>query len=167
MRKKGYKFQTILLMLSMLASAISFSGCGKNDESNEIKMGVMLALTGDSANYGNRSLHGLLWATEKINANGGINDKKIKLIVEDSKSNPQDAVNAFEKLITVDNVKIVIGDIISGTTLAVAPIAEKNKILLFAPGASNPALRNPNSASDYIFRNWTSDCKRRSNTVTV
>lgn len=155
MKRINHASSSIFITISIiLTSLMVFSfGCVKKEE-KEIKIGVMLALTGDSANYGNRSLHGILWALEKINRNGGINNKKIKLIVEDTKSNPKDAVNAFNKLMTIDKVAIVIGDIISGTTLSVAPVAEKNKILLFAPGASNPALRN---AGDYIFRNWTSD----------
>ena len=121
---------------------------------SSIRIGVMLCLTGDSANYGKRSLNGVNWATQKINDKGGINGKRIKLFVEDDRSSPKDAVTAFNKLTQAEGIKIVVGDIISGTTLAVAPIAEKNHVLLFAPGASNPQLRD---SGDYIFRNWTSD----------
>ena len=96
----------------------------------------------------------MLWATKKINAEGGISGKKIELAIEDSASSPKHAVTAINKLINVDRVKIVLGDIISGTTIAVAPIAESKGVLLFAPGASHPSLRY---AGDYIFRNWTSD----------
>jgi branched-chain amino acid transport system substrate-binding protein len=120
---------------------------------NTIRIGAMLALTGDSANYGKRSLNGLKWAADKLNAAGGIDGKRIELVVEDSRSSPKDAVSAFNKLLS-ENLRIVIGDIISGTTLAVAPIAERSHIILFAPGASNPKLRD---AGNYVFRNWTSD----------
>jgi branched-chain amino acid transport system substrate-binding protein len=124
-------------------------------KSAPLRIGVMLALTGDSANYGKRSLNGLTWAADKINQKkGGVNGKHLELVVEDDLSSPKDAVSAFNKLVSQDQVKVVIGDIISGTTLAVAPLAEKNHVLLFAPGASNPQLRY---AGDYVFRNWTSD----------
>ena len=121
---------------------------------SSIKLGVLLSLTGDSANYGKRSLNGLQWAVEKLNAEGGISSKKIDLVIEDTMSSPKDAVAAINKLITVDKVNVIVGDIISGTTIAIAPIAEKNRVLLFAPGASHPSLRD---AGDFIFRNWTSD----------
>lgn len=124
------------------------------ESGSSIRIGVMLCLTGDSANYGKRSLSGVNWATDKINEKGGINGKRIELFVEDDRLSPKDAVTVFNKLTQAEGIKIVVGDIISGTTLAVAPIAEKNHILLFAPGASNPKLRD---AGDYIFRNWTSD----------
>lgn len=141
---------TIIVIFSIIIPIVT----RQNQETETIKMGVLLSLTGDAANYGKRSLNGILWAVDKANKQGGINGKPIKLIVEDSGSSPKVAVSAFNKLITVDKVKVVIGDIVSGTTIAVAPIAEKNKILLFAPGASHPSIRD---AGDFIFRNWTSD----------
>ena len=79
---------------------------------------------------------------------------QLVLTVEDSRSSPKDAVSAIGKLISVDHLKIIVGDIMSGPTLAMAPIAEKNKVLLLAPGASNPSVRD---AGDFIFRDWTSD----------
>lgn len=119
-----------------------------------LRIGVALSLTGDGADYGRRSLNGIKWANEKINSQGGIDGKKIQLIVEDTKSSPRDAVSSINKLINVDKVRLIIGDIISGTTLAMAPIAEANAVVLLAPGASNPKLRE---SGDFIFRNWTSD----------
>jgi len=67
---------------------------------------------------------------------------KVNLIVEDSKSNSKDGVSAINKLISTDNTNIVIGDIMSSVFLACAPIAEKNKVVMIAPGASNPAIRD-------------------------
>lgn len=125
-------------------------GCARKPQ--EIKIGVILPLTGDIAEPGTKVLNGINLAMDAYN-----NTKPkipIKLIVEDSKANPTDGVNAFNKLINIDNVKIVLGDLISGVTLAIAPIAEKKHIVVLAPGASNPKVRD---AGDYIFRNWASD----------
>lgn len=119
-----------------------------------VRIGVVLPFTGDGANYGKRCLNGINWAADKINDNGGIKGRQLILTVEDSRSSPKDAVTAIGKLISVDHLKIIIGDIMSGPTLAMAPIAEKNKVLLFAPGASNPSVRD---AGDFVFRDWTSD----------
>ena len=141
----------LIVLVSCLAS------CEKNQENiseDEIRIGVVFSLTGDVAAYGQRSMKGVNVALYEINSSGGINGKKIRLIVEDAKSSAKDGVAAINKLIFQDKVKFIIGDVLSSTTLAMAPIAERNKILLLAPGASNPALTD---AGDYIFRNWLSD----------
>jgi branched-chain amino acid transport system substrate-binding protein len=120
----------------------------------EIKIGAMFSLTGENANYGTRSLHGARWAVEKINQRGGLNGIPITLVIADTRSTPKDAVGAYRKLVDADKVSVIVGDIISGTTLAVAPLAQREHVLLFAPGASSPKLTE---AGDFVFRNWTSD----------
>jgi len=137
-----------MLILGLVIS-LGLVWCGKKEE---IKIGVILPLTGDLAEPGTKSLNGIKLAIKAYNETG---DKiPIKLIVEDSKANLTDGVNAINKLINVNNVKLVIGDLTSGVTLAIAPVAEKNHIVVLAPGASNPKVRK---AGDYIFRNWASD----------
>jgi len=127
-------------------------GCAKKEKEKEIKIGVILPLTGDLAEPGTKAFNGIKLAIDAYN------DTKpeipISLIVEDSKANPTEGVNAINKLININKVKIVLGDLTSGVTLAIAPIAEKHKVVVLAPGASNPKVRN---AGDYIFRNWASD----------
>jgi len=130
------------------------SSAVRNEGANPIRIGIVLPLTGDGANYGKRCLNGISWAVDKINRSGGITGRKLVTVVEDSRSTPKDAVTAISKLISADHIKIVVGDIMSGPTLAMAPIAEQNKVVLLAPGASNPSLRD---AGDFIFRDWTSD----------
>lgn len=123
--------------------------CGQREES--IKIGVVLPLTGPVAEPGNNCLHGIQLAVDQFNQK---NDIKINLLVEDSQSDPKQGVNGINKLITVNNTKVIIGDIMSSVTLAIAPIAEKNNVVLLSPGASNPKLT---TAGDYIFRNIASD----------
>lgn len=116
-----------------------------------IKVGVIMPLTGPVAEPGINALRGVELSVEKFNAE---QKHQIQLIVEDSKSTPKDGISAINKLITVDKVKIVIGDIMSSVVLAMAPIAERNKVVLISPGASSPDVRN---AGDYIFRIYSSD----------
>jgi branched-chain amino acid transport system substrate-binding protein len=144
---------TVALVVVLAIAAILLCG-PKTSAPKSIRVGVLLSLTGDVGPYGQRSLKGLQLAADEINSAGGIDGKPIELVIEDARSSPRDAVSAFTKLVNLDGVQIVIGDVLSGTTLAVVPIAERNHVVLFAPGASNPALRN---AGDYIFRNWVSD----------
>jgi len=112
-----------------------------------IKIGVVLPLSGSASTYGISAKEGIDLALEELNAT---QKRKIELIYEDDQCNPEKAVDAAQKLINVDSVRIIIGHICSSAALAVAPIAEKNKVILFSPGASAPDYKN---AGDYIFRN--------------
>ena len=144
------KLVSVLVVVALVATAVAFFGCAKKVE--EVKIGVIASLTGDLAEPGTKSFNGIKLAIDAYNdAHPRI---PIKLIVEDSKAHPTDGVNAINKLVNIDHVKLVIGDLTSGVTLAMAPIAEKNHVVILAPGASNPKVRE---AGDYIFRNWASD----------
>jgi len=115
-----------------------------------IKIGYIGALTGKSAYIGTYIKNGLDLAVEEINAAGGINGRKIEVIYEDSKSDTNEAVKAVNKLINLDQVPMIIGFDSSSSVLAAAPIAEQNKVILFAPIASAVEITN---AGDYVFRN--------------
>ncbi len=123
-------------------------------EPKEIKIGAILPLTGGAGKYGEDAKLGIELAIEKKNVEGGINRKLIRVIFEDDQSNPQQIVAAFRKLITVHKVPVVIGGMTSSSALAVAPVAEQNKVVLFSPSASSPELTK---AGDFIFRNELSD----------
>lgn len=135
----------IIFLLSIL---IIFSCQSKKDEA--ISIGVILPITGSASVWGQNALNGIELAMTELEKEG-IN---INAIIEDSKSATKEAVSALQKLITNNNVQVIIGDIASSSVLAMAPIAEKNNVVLLSPGASNPDIT---TAGDYIFRNWQSD----------
>lgn len=120
----------------------------------EIKIGVITPLTGGSAKYGEDIKRGYDLAVEEINEQGGIKGKKLRLIYEDSEGHPQKAVSAAQKLIQQDKVITILGALWSSPTLAVAPIVERNKVVLLSSGSSSPKVTD---AGDYIFRNELSD----------
>lgn len=154
MKKQNFWFifGILIIIAAIFISLWITNKLTRNQES--IKIGVILSLTGNVGDYGQRSLKGLLLGLEKINNEGGLIGKKIELIIEDARSDPKAAISAYQKLLSIHSVRIIIGDVYSSTTLAVAPLAEKDKIVLLAPGASNPKMRE---MGDFIFRNWTSD----------
>lgn len=121
---------------------------------DEFKIGSILVLSGDGAEYGKEAQRGIDLSVDEINARGGINGKRIKIVYEDDGGNATQAVSAFQKLITTDKVPVVIGSMYSSNSLAIAPIAEQNKVVLFSPATSSPKLT---TAGDYVFRNWPSD----------
>ena len=117
-------------------------------------IGVMDALTGVAEAYGTPILQSKVLAMEEINAAGGINGRKLELIVEDSKCAAQDAITAYNKLTDVDGVKIILGTTCSGAMLGIAPLAEREGVVLLSPSATSPDIAG---AGDYIFRTAIND----------
>lgn len=119
-----------------------------------IKIGFVGPLTGDAVTYGEPIRNAISLAVEEINNIGGINGRKIEMIYEDGKCAGKDAVNAAQKLVNVDGVKIIIGGVCSGETLSITPITEPAKVLVLSPSASSPDITK---AGDFVFRNNPSD----------
>ncbi len=133
-----------LLVISFVISTLFISGCA---EKEEIQIGVILPLSGNIAWLGEMHKWGIDLAIEEINSQGGIKGRKIELIYEDDQNDPQKAVSAFRKMITTDN-PIVIITAMSNSGMAVRPLAEENKIILFANG-NHPELVKGN---EWVFR---------------
>jgi branched-chain amino acid transport system substrate-binding protein len=95
----------------------------------------------------------MLLAVEEINAKGGINGRKIELLLEDDGGDPKNAVNAFTKLATVSKVPIIIGPLSSGCSMATAPLAERYHVVQLSTLAGTIDLTN---AGDYVFRIYPS-----------
>ena len=145
-----------IIIISVLTLAVAaLAGCGIQNSNQlaateTIKIGVILPLTGTSADNGNNIKNGLLLAQKEINKS---NKYQIELIFEDSQFNSEKAVTAAMKLINIDKVGYIIGDVGSSQSLAIAPLAEKNKILMISPASQTDKLTD---AGDYIFRIYPS-----------
>lgn len=141
-----------IVVIVALAIVLSVSRTKKASE--EIKIGAILPLTGDAAKYGQSAKRGIDLAVEEINKKGGILSKKLEIVYEDSQADASKAVSAFRKLIDVQHIKFILGPLSSTEVLAVAPIANKEKVIILTPTASAPQITD---AGDYIFRNVMSD----------
>ena len=118
------------------------------------RIGVMESLTGPGETYGNVAVQAKQMAVDQINAAGGVNGRMIELIVEDSKCSAADAIIAYNKLTSVDGVKIILGTSCSGAMLGAAPRAEEDRVVMFSGLATNPDIAD---AGDYIFRTALND----------
>lgn len=119
-----------------------------------IKIGFIGPLTGDVATIGENMKVAVEIARDEINQEGGINGRRIEIIFEDGRCDAKTAANAGNKLINIDKVSMIIGGACSSETLAVAPMTEKAKVILFSAASTNPKIAE---AGDYIFRNVPSD----------
>jgi branched-chain amino acid transport system substrate-binding protein len=115
-----------------------------------IKIGVNQPLTGAVAASGTYVAQGAQIAAEEINANGGIDGKKIELIIEDNKSNPKEAVAAAEKLIVRDKVPVMMGAWSSTYTLAVMPKLMEYEVPMVVETSSSGKITT--QGNPWVFR---------------
>lgn len=113
----------------------------------QFKIGFMGPLSGSEARYGESIKRGVELAKKEV----GI--KNLKILYEDSKCDGKEAVNAINKLISSDKVSVIIGEVCSGVTLAVAPIAEQQKVAMISPASTSSKM----SEFPYLFRTVPSD----------
>ena len=135
----------------MLVAAAPVAGFAQDT----IKLGVVGPHSGDLASYGLPSVNAAKILAEQINAAGGINGKKIELLVEDTVCDAKTATDVATKLVS-DGAQIVLGGICSGSTKAALPIYKDSGILVMSPSATNPALTQSGDY-DNFFRTIAPD----------
>ena len=94
-----------------------------------VKIGDLGSKVGVFEGYGRWQTMGVVLAVEEINARGGLLGKKLEVISEDDDTKPGPAVRKAEKLILQDGVKLLVGAISSGSTMAVMDVTKKHKTL--------------------------------------
>lgn len=116
---------------------------------DEIRFGVVGSLTGERATFGNSTKNGVDLAIKQANAKGGVLGRQIRAIHLDDQGRPEEAKTATQRLITQDKVHVVIGEVASSASLAMAPVAQRSKVPMISPSSTNPAVTE---VGDYIFR---------------
>ncbi|WP_019003967.1 ABC transporter substrate-binding protein [Cohnella laeviribosi] len=152
MKKTGSILASIALAASLLAGC-SANG-GKQDADGAIQIGLAAPISGTQAQYGEAFKNGAELAAKQVNDAGGIDGKKVKIVIQDDKGDPHEAVNVANKFVTDKDILAVVGHFNSSATLATAPIYNKNKIVEISPSSSAPAVTN---AGEYTFRVITTD----------
>ncbi|MDB5510924.1 MAG: Amino acid/amide transporter substrate-binding protein family [Enterovirga sp.] len=136
----------------LLAAALVPSLAAAQDK--PLKLGAIFALSGPNASIGKEALGGAQFAVQTLNAEGvtiGGQRYKVELVNADDESKTERSVAAAEKLIGQDNVPVIFMPPSSTTTLAVLPIAEKNKRIAMSFVAAAPSVVSPEFK--YSFRN--------------
>ena len=136
------------LATGLLAAAFVLPlGCAKR--SNELVVGLYGSLTGGTATFGISTKNGTELFMDNFNTAGGIGGTKIRTIVEDDQSKPEEAATAVSKLIDQDGVIAVLGEVASSRSMAAAPICQKAGVPMISPSSTNPKVTE---LGDYIFR---------------
>lgn len=132
------------------AFAAALLACGFPAGAETLKIGAVLPMTGNAAVFGEKFQQAYGLAIEEINAAGGVNGKKLQLVIEDSQERPQIGKTATEKLISDPEILVLTGGRSSGVTLVEAQVAEENEVpYLIDHGATDLATR---SGYKYVFR---------------
>jgi branched-chain amino acid transport system substrate-binding protein len=139
------------LPLAIVTMALAFSCSRPPDETDRstIKIGYFGDLTGPTFNFGRSAYNGVLLAVDEINQAGGINQRRIDVVIEDDKGSPEEAARRTTKLIDADKVVAIIAGGTSSNSLAAAPKAQSSQVPLISPSSTDPAVTQ---TGDYIFR---------------
>ena len=137
----------MMLKSMLLASFLVLVGC--QNKSDKIVIGNYGSMTGSEATFGISTRDGIILAMEEQNKAGGVLGKQIELKAYDNQGKPEEARLSVEKLINVDNVVAVLGEVASTRSLAAAPVAQQNKVPMISPSSTNPLVTQK---GDYIFR---------------
>ena len=132
---KRIEFLAIFLCIALCISI--FTGCAKK-ESDTIKIGLIGPLTGEVAMYGTSVLKAVNLYVENYNEAGGLNGQKIEIISYDDKHDATESTNAYNKLVTSDEVVAIIGAVTSAPTIAVAQASVEDNIPMMTPTATHP-----------------------------
>ena len=163
------------LLLVVAASLLVIAGCGQQAATPsvaptkqtsappspaavnraDVVLGAAFPLTGVGASIGKREAVGAQVAVDQINAAGGINGSKVKMVIMDTASNPQEAVNVVKKLASDEKVLAIIGPHYSSEAEVTFPLGNQLKIVQICVASSKPGLSKANRP--FAFRNTVTE----------
>lgn len=149
MKKITSLLVTVGLFSSVLVGCASSGSGGASSSEQVIRVGLQAPMTGENGQYGIKMKDGVDLAFRVINSKGGVNGKKLELVVGDDKASPAEAVAVVNKMVTRDGVRAVIGGFNSSPTLASQEVTGPAKVPHLHMGA-NPDLSK--TGNPYLFR---------------
>ena len=130
--KMARLFAVVLACFTVLA-------CSREPE--PLRIGAVLSVTGPAAYLGEPEKNTLLMLQDELNAKGGLDGRKVEVIVYDDASDVTKAIQAATRLIENDRVSVVIGPSTSGSALAVRQLFGPARIPLVSCSASERIVR--------------------------
>ena len=138
-------------LAAMLGWGVATGAVAAGVSNTEILIGTHLDLSGPVAAGMPQIRNGMQMRFDELNEAGGVNGRKIKLIIEDNASQPQQAVRAMEKLVRKDEVFAIVNAFGSGTNAAVVKRAVDDGVVYFAPWGASAILRQVAGPSQLLF----------------
>lgn len=138
-------------MLTTLALSATLASAQQGVSKTEITLGSIQDLSGPIAGFGKQARLGMLLRVDEINEQGGINGRKLKIIVEDSAYDPKKAVLAAQKLVNQDKIFIMLGHIGTAQNLAAMPVQFEKNVINFFPITAAREMYEPFHKLKYSF----------------
>jgi len=142
-------------LAAVTAAAFALAGAAtaqtQGVSKSEIVLGSIQDLSGPIAGFGKQTRNGLLLRVDEINEQGGINGRKIKLIVEDSAYDPKKAVLAAQKLVNQDKIFAMIAHIGTAQNNAAMPVQFEKNVINFFPVTAAREMYDPFHRLKYSF----------------
>jgi ABC-type branched-subunit amino acid transport system substrate-binding protein len=149
--RRFHLFAAGLLSASFLAAPALAEG---------LKLGALIPLTGGLATYGESSLNGMRLAVEQANEAGGVLDGEVELVVGDTQTRSQPAVDAANRLVGVEGVAGLLGALSSGNTVPVATSVSAVEGVPQISNASTAPTITTLDDNDFLFRTVPSDAQQ-------
>ncbi|MEQ1536144.1 MAG: ABC transporter substrate-binding protein [Burkholderiaceae bacterium] len=140
-----------LSLLTTLALSATLASAQQGVSKTEITLGSIQDLSGPIAGFGKQARLGMLLRVDEINEQGGINGRKLKIIVEDSAYDPKKAVLAAQKLVNQDKIFIMLGHIGIAQNLAAMPVQFEKNVINFFPITAAREMYEPFHKLKYSF----------------
>jgi branched-chain amino acid transport system substrate-binding protein len=141
---------------SLLAAALCAAGLtlhGVALAADPIKIGLVTALSGQSALAGEAITRGLTVAIDEINAKGGLlGGRKLELVRRDDEANPAKGVVAARELIFKEKVAVLFGGLDTPVSMAIVPVSNQEKVPFVGPWAAGTAITKNGATPNYAFR---------------
>jgi branched-chain amino acid transport system substrate-binding protein len=145
--KTALSLATQALSAAVASAAPAPQGISKD----EILLGSIQDLSGPIAGFGKQARLGMLLAVDEINEQGGINGRKLKIIVEDSAYDPKKAVLAAQKLVNQDKIFMMVGHIGTAQNMAAMPVQFEKNVINFFPITAAREMYEPFHKLKYSF----------------
>jgi branched-chain amino acid transport system substrate-binding protein len=134
-------------------AAVAASALAPALAAEPIKVGLVTALSGQSAQAGEAITRGLTIAIDEINAKGGLPDgRKIELVRRDDESNPAKGMIAARELIFKEKVAVLFGGLDTPVAMAMVPMANQEKVPFMVPWAAGTGITRNGASPNYVFR---------------
>ena len=140
---------TLALATLALSSGVSMAQQGVSK--TEITLGSIQDLSGPIAGFGKQARLGMLLRVDEINEQGGINGRKLKIIVEDDAYDPKKSVLAAQKLVNQDKIFMMVGHIGTAQNLASMPVQFEKNVINFFPITAAREMYEPFHKLKYSF----------------
>ncbi len=120
---------------------------------DRILLGHVGSLTGSAATFGDSTDKGIKLAVEEIDAAGGVKGKQVAVKTYDDQGKPEEAAIAATRLVVQDRVSVLLGEVASTRSLAMAPICDANRTPMITPSSTNPKVtKDGDRVRPYVFR---------------